>query len=101
VSTPPLATSGCLPGVTRGILLEEIHIPGISIREQEFTPAELDSADGVFITSTTRNVLPVLEVGNTRLKTSAEVIEKLQSAFRAYQLDYINSHSKKTGALIT
>jgi branched-chain amino acid aminotransferase len=101
VSTPPLATSGCLPGVTRGILLEEIHVPGISILEQEFTPTELDSADGVFISSTTRNVLPVLEVGNTRLKTAPEVIEKLQSAFRAYQLSYINSHIKKTGALIT
>jgi len=101
VSTPPLSTSGCLPGVTRGVLLEQIHVPGISILEHEFTPSELDSADGVFITSTTRNVLPVLEVGNTRLKQAPDVVEKLQAAFRDHQRAYLQSHLKKTGALIT
>jgi branched-chain amino acid aminotransferase len=101
VSTPPLTTSGCLPGITRAVLLREIKVPGISILEQEFTPMELEAADAVFITSTTRNVLPVLEVGHTQLNQSTEVVSQLQAAFRSYQQRYVNSQSKKREALTT
>ncbi|MGH9610252.1 MAG: aminotransferase class IV, partial [Bryobacteraceae bacterium] len=31
VCTPPLASSGCLPGVTRALLLEEIQVSGLTI----------------------------------------------------------------------
>ncbi|MBV9612425.1 MAG: aminotransferase class IV, partial [Acidobacteriaceae bacterium] len=51
--TPPLATSGCLPGVTRAILLEEIQAAGLEIGERNLTPSELEQSDQVFITSTT------------------------------------------------
>jgi branched-chain amino acid aminotransferase len=68
VLTPPLATSGCLPGVTRAILLEEIRVPGLTIREQILAPADVEAADGVFITSTTRDLVPVVSVDNRPLK---------------------------------
>src|SRR5438552_6849537 len=32
VLTPPLS-SGCLPGVTRDVLLSGIHVPGVSVSE--------------------------------------------------------------------
>src|SRR5260370_11532683 len=62
VSTPPLA-SGCLPGITRELLLNEIHVPGVRVTERVLTPADLESADEVFITSTTRELLPVAVIG--------------------------------------
>jgi branched-chain amino acid aminotransferase len=88
VYTPPVTTSGCLPGVTRAILLEQITIPGLSIEERELTPAELEAADQVFITSTTRNLLPVLNIEGRGLRQSAEVFSQLRKAFEAYQVGY-------------
>jgi branched-chain amino acid aminotransferase len=88
VYTPPVTTSGCLPGVTRAILLEEISIPGLSIEERELTTAELETADQVFITSTTRNLLPVLEIERRVLRQSPEVFSRLREAFEAYQIGY-------------
>lgn len=95
ILTPPLATSGCLPGVTRAILLEEIRLPAISIREQIVTPAELEAADGAFITSTTRDVLPLLSVDRRPLKQAPEMVNRLQEAFRGYRSAYVLEHSRK------
>src|SRR5262249_28176171 len=61
VWTPPLS-SGCLPGITREVLLGEIHVPGIQIAEKTLFPTDLESADEVFITSTTRSLLPVVQI---------------------------------------
>jgi branched-chain amino acid aminotransferase len=88
VSTPPLATSGCLPGVTRAILLEEIRVPGIEIREQTITPSELEAADRVFITSTTRDLLPVLSIDGYDLKQEMKVFALLREAFASYRETY-------------
>ena len=89
VLTPPLATSGCLPGVTRAILLEEIQVPGLTIREQILAPADLEAADGVFITSTTRDLLPVLSVDKRPLKQAPEVLNRLLEAFQSYRSTYV------------
>jgi branched-chain amino acid aminotransferase len=70
VWTPPLA-SGCLPGVTREVILEGIHVPGLEIGEKTLTAVDLESADEVFITSTTRNVLPVLEIEGKPVRQGA------------------------------
>src|SRR5580698_9806557 len=47
VWTPSLS-SGCLPGVTRAVLLEEIRVPGLKIAEKTILPSDLESADQVF-----------------------------------------------------
>src|SRR6185437_11971476 len=92
VVTPPLSSSGCLPGVTRGLLLEEIKIPGLTIREGGLTPKELESADQVFITSTTRNLLPVLEIDGRSLRQAPQQLGHLQRAFTEYQAGYAARH---------
>ncbi|MBV9679450.1 MAG: aminotransferase class IV, partial [Acidobacteriaceae bacterium] len=89
VWTPPLETSGCLPGVNRAILLEEIQVPGLTIAECEITPSELESCDGVFITSTTRDLLPVLEIDGATLNNNSRWLADLQHAFRRYRDNYI------------
>jgi branched-chain amino acid aminotransferase len=98
--TPPLKGSGCLGGITRAILLEEIHVPGVEILEQELTPQQLETADQVFITSTTRDLLPVFEIERRKLRQSREVLDNLQRAFHAYQLRYVDSHPRTQEALI-
>ncbi len=89
VWTPPLATSGCLPGVTRAILLEEIQITGLTIAECEIAPSELESSDGVFITSTTRDLLPVLEIDGTALNSASDRLTDLQHAFLRYRESHV------------
>lgn len=56
--TPPL-NAGILPGITRSVLLQIIQHNGIPLREELFTLEELFEADECFITSSTREILPV------------------------------------------
>jgi branched-chain amino acid aminotransferase len=101
VWTPPVRSSGCLPGITRAILLEEIRVPGLTLLERDITPEELESADQVFITSTTRNVLPVLEIEGRRLRQSPDALGKLRDAFERYQSEYSAASRAKSEALTT
>jgi branched-chain amino acid aminotransferase len=89
VWTPPLL-SGCLPGVTRAVLLEDVCVPGVRIGERPLLPADLEAADEVFITSTTRELLPVASVDGLKLQqSSGEIRERLQAAFTARVRTYI------------
>jgi len=96
VLTPPLENSGCLPGVTRAILLEEISVPGLRISERELLPSDLENADGVFITSTTRDLLPVLEIDHEPLSQDPATIERLRKAFVDYRLAYVARHVNRS-----
>ena len=91
VWTPPLS-SGCLPGVTRELLLGEIRAPGISVGEKVLMPEDLETADEVFITSTTRELLPVLEIEHKKLKRDDGARRALQADFSKYVDRYLAEH---------
>ena len=91
VWTPPLS-SGCLPGITRELLLGEIHVPGFEVREKDLTIAELEEADEVFITSTTRDLLPVWQVEDHALARGEHARIALQKAFSGYLERYVAEH---------
>ena len=91
VWTPPLS-SGCLPGITREVVLGEIHVPGVAIAEKPLTPGELEAADEVFITSTTRDLLPVHQIEEKQLKRGTDAREALQAAFSKYLKKYVEEH---------
>jgi branched-chain amino acid aminotransferase len=60
--TPPLE-AGILEGVTRGLVLRLARSEGVPVDEEPMRPADLERADEVFITSTAREILPVVAVG--------------------------------------
>ncbi len=91
VFTPPLSSSGCLPGVTRAILLDEIHLEGIDLSERELTPSGLEASDLVFVTSTTRDLIPVLTLDGFALKQERAVFNLLCKAFVASRNAYIEN----------
>ena len=95
VWTPPLS-SGCLPGITREVLLGEILVPGIEIGEKALAPEDLEAADEVFITSTTRDLLPALEIERRKVGRSARVRTALQKAFSEYVKRYVAEHKQVT-----
>jgi branched-chain amino acid aminotransferase len=92
VWTPPLR-SGCLPGITREVLLGEIHVPGIQIGERPLMPADLESAEGVFITSTTRNLLSVAQIEERQVGRAEKTLLALQEAFGQFVNRYVAEHS--------
>ena len=59
--TPPLEC-GLLPGVTREVLFEVGRDLGMEVREQVLRDTDLLGAGEAFLTSTTREVLPIVSV---------------------------------------
>lgn len=94
VMTPPLS-SGCLPGITREVLLNDIHVPGVVFEERDLQLADLEEADEIFITSTTRDLLPVLSVEGLRLRGQDEVRPALNRAFANYIECYAAENKEK------
>jgi branched-chain amino acid aminotransferase len=62
VALTPKSEAGLLEGITRAFLFEVGKDAGIEVREAILTPADLDSADEAFITSTTRELSPVTKI---------------------------------------
>ena len=59
--TPPL-DSGLLPGITREFLFEVGAEAGIVVRDQVLKDPDLFGADEAFLTSTTREIVPIVKV---------------------------------------
>lgn len=81
--TPPVE-SGLLPGITREFVFELGRDHGIDVREEVLRDDDLFGADEAFLTSTTREILPIVnvddrEVGNG---TPGPVTRTLLKAFR-------------------
>ena len=93
VWTPPLS-AGCLPGITREVLLGEVQIPGIRIGEKRISPTDLESADEVFITSTTRNLLPVVQVEEKKVGRTEKAQTALKTAFAEFVDRYVAEHKQ-------
>ena len=66
IITPPLE-AGLLGGITRQSLINIGKEKGLNIKEQNFSADTLCSASEVFITSSTREVLPVTKINETQI----------------------------------
>lgn len=89
IFTPPL-NSGCLEGVTRGILLEIAPESGLAVVEQALHPEDLYSAEEVFISSTNRCLIGVGEIAGNKIATApGPVTHQLNELFDAYVTDYV------------
>jgi branched-subunit amino acid aminotransferase/4-amino-4-deoxychorismate lyase len=82
-----------LPGVTRALLLDEIRVPGLSAVEADLTPSQLEGSDQIFITSTTRDLLPVLSIDGQPMNQDLGALASLASAFAAYRAGYVASRA--------
>lgn len=96
VTTPPLS-AGCLPGVTRAILLELGEQFGARVKEGPLRTEDLLEADEVFITSTTREIQPVSHIEDrTMAQVGGPVTQRLAEAFSQFvkqSLLKTNSHT--------
>ncbi|MBX3729916.1 MAG: aminotransferase class IV [Candidatus Sumerlaeia bacterium] len=78
------ATNRILAGITRRAIIEEARALGLAVREEAVSLAGFKSADEVFVSSTTMEVMPVSAIDEARIGKGAPgpVTAKLRSALR-------------------
>jgi branched-chain amino acid aminotransferase len=83
VLTPP-TDAGLLEGITRAFLFEVGKDQGLDVRDHVLYPADLESADEAFITSTTRELSPVTRVDGKPVGagTVGPITRKLLEGYR-------------------
>ena len=81
--TPPLG-AGLLPGITREFLFEVGSEVGVSVREQVLRDEDLFAADEAFLTSTTRELVPIVTVDDRAIGSGrpGPVTKTLLEGFR-------------------
>jgi len=81
--TPPLE-AGLLPGITREFLFEIGRDVGVDVREQVLRDDDLYAADEAFLTSTTREAVPIVKVDDRTIGSGkpGPVTKKLLEGFR-------------------
>jgi branched-chain amino acid aminotransferase len=85
LTTPPLS-AGILAGITREVVLELVPRLGIPCREEPLQLQDLVSADEAFLTSTTREIVPVRQVDDTPIGGGrpGALTRRVMDAFRDY-----------------
>ncbi len=75
-------SKACLPGITRGLILEICKNNNIPIVEQDISVTELYNADEVFTTGTMGELARVNEIDNRKIENKGGLLVQLQSLFR-------------------
>lgn len=81
----PSLDSGILDGITRGAVLEVAAAEGIPATEGRIPCDDLRAADEIFLTSTTREILPVVRLDDRPVSSGAPgpVTRRLHDAYRS------------------
>ena len=84
VVTPPL-DAGILPGVTRAVTMEVAAAQGVVVEQRPLTVDELVTADEAFLTASTREIVPLVRVGEHVIADGAPgpVTVALHAGYRA------------------
>lgn len=85
VALTPKSEAGLLEGVTRAFVFEIGREIGIDVREETLYPQDLETADEMFITSTTRELSPVVNVDGRHVGTGkpGPVTKRLLDQYQA------------------
>lgn len=84
--TPPKGPH-LLPGITRDVVLELAGANGIAFREEEITPDDLKQAEEIWLTSSTRELLPVIALDDQPVGKGrpGPLWEKMLGIFQGYK----------------
>ena len=83
VRTPPI-DAGLLAGITRRFVFDISRACGVEVREATMTDGDLFGADEMFLTSTTREIVPIVVVNDSRIGAGipGPVTRRLHQEFR-------------------
>lgn len=74
--------AGMLPGVTRGVVLELARALGVPVEEGPLGVDELGAATEAFLTSATREVMPIRRIDERELGPPGPTTRRLAQAYR-------------------
>jgi branched-chain amino acid aminotransferase len=96
--TPPL-DAGLLAGVTRAFVLDLAGQAGLGAREETILEEDVRRADEVFMTSTTKEIVPVVRLDDVTIGVGAPgpVTRRLQAAFRERTAAFAAGTGQQTG----
>lgn len=82
--TPP-TSAGLLAGVTRSVVIDAARAAGLTVVERALPLPQLAAADEAFLTATTREVLPLVEIDGSPVADGrpGPVTRRLHAAYRA------------------
>ncbi len=80
-STPPLR-SGCLPGVTRALVLDLFREHGLEAAETTLPIRQLDRVEAAFLTSSLREIQPISSIDGREQAIDDPLLEDLRAAYR-------------------
>lgn len=93
--TPP-STYDILEGITRRIVFGLAKDLGYKIEEKGFTVEEIQRASEVFLTSSTREIVPVNEINGKKYDVSSyQVVPSLIKAYKNYIQTYLEKAKKE------
>ena len=95
VLTPPVDV-GILRGVTRKVIINVAQQAGLRVLELPITEAALKDADEVFITSSIREIVPIVAVDDTTIGEGrpGPVYAKLRALFMEYVQAYVQAQKE-------
>jgi len=85
----PLKTNGVLPGVTRDLVLKLLNTAGIKYEETDVVEQELRDADEIWVTSSTRGIVPVVQLDDARIGDAGKpgaLWEKVNELYHQYKV---------------
>lgn len=85
----PRATD-ILPGITREKVFEIARELNITITEKPIHSTEVKEMEAMFLSSTSRRVLPVVRFDNTEFDVSNEIIQVFMKKYDAVVSEYVN-----------
>ena len=86
LTTPPISND-ILPGITRDVIIDLAQTNGLSLREEAISLEALQAASEIWLTSSTREILPVITLDNKPVGNGqvGEVWQTMQQLFQDYK----------------
>jgi len=91
VITPPKSAL-ILPGITRDLVIELAQANGFEVDERDIKESELETADEIWLTSSTREIAPVVKINSHVVGKGAAgpVWRKIITIYKAYKQELRN-----------
>jgi branched-chain amino acid aminotransferase len=98
VAFTPRSEAGLLEGITRGFIFDVAEELGIEVRRETLVPADLETADEAFITSTTRELSPVVRIDDRVIGTGkpGPITLKLLAGYRRRARELTSAAATRT-----
>ncbi|MCD4731550.1 MAG: aminotransferase class IV [Bacteroidales bacterium] len=85
-----------LPGVTRKKVLQLCESKGIEVKRKKIHSSQISSYEAVFLTGTSRKVLPVKTIDITYLSVQNDTMLRIIIEFEKFVTDYISRYKKSS-----